>query len=50
MGFKLTQEEYKGLKTYQEKAGGDIKKILVEALGEFYRKQSKAKAPSKNGQ
>ena len=49
MGFKLTQEEYKGLKTFQEKAGGDIKKTLMEALGEFYRKQSRAKASSKKG-
>ena len=40
MGFKLTREEYKGLKSFQEKTRQDIKKILKEALDEFYRKQS----------
>ena len=49
MGFKLTQEEYKGLKTFQENTGGDIKKILSDALGDFYRKQSRVKASLKKG-
>jgi len=47
MGFKLTREEYKGLKTFQEKAGGNIKKTLMEALDEFSPKQSRAKTASK---
>jgi len=49
MGFKLTQEEYMDLRAFQENTGGDIKKILMEALGEFYQKQSRTKASSKKG-
>ena len=32
MGFKLTKEEYEGIKKLQERTGQDIKKILVKAL------------------
>ena len=43
MGFKLTQEEYQILKTFHEDTGGDIKKTLMEVLGDFCKERSGTK-------